>query len=228
MGLESILAGIGGGLISGVGSVYNNERNIDFQRETNAANAALTRESWSRDDNAIQRRVSDLRAAGLSPVLAAGVGASNSAPIQVRSPEAGDNVANSALQGAMTSASIAATHAAADASKQQADATRLGVETAKATQAANIAAALSQAQRAQSDAVAASAAAGIAAKDWKVYEKTGVNPARSGGTLGLIGNALSAVDSGKYRKQLDEILDNASKANRKSVEDSGLNKWPWE
>ena len=48
-----------------------NEQNIAFQRETNAKNEALMRESWLRDDNAVQRRTKDLEAAGMSPLLAA-------------------------------------------------------------------------------------------------------------------------------------------------------------
>ena len=71
----------------GLGSfvnIFNNERNlaaqrmanemnlqlgrenIALQRETNAQNERLMRESWSREDNAVQRRMADLKAAGVS------------------------------------------------------------------------------------------------------------------------------------------------------------------
>ena len=65
-----------------------NEQNIAFQRETNAKNEALMRESWLRDDNAVQRRTKDLEAAGMSPLLAAGSAAGNSGTVSMQSPEA--------------------------------------------------------------------------------------------------------------------------------------------
>lgn len=65
-------SGLAGGILGTVG-----------QWMTNRRNEGLMRESWEREDTAVQRRVADLKAAGLSPVLAAGQGASSSAPIQL-------------------------------------------------------------------------------------------------------------------------------------------------
>lgn len=53
------------------------------QEETNKKNEELMRESWAREDNAVQRRKNDLIAAGFSPTLAAGSAAQASGPINL-------------------------------------------------------------------------------------------------------------------------------------------------
>lgn len=77
-----------GSLVGAGAAIYNNERNIAFQKETNEKNEALMRESWAREDNAYQRKAADLKAAGLSQTLAAGgSGSAAGSPIQVKAPE---------------------------------------------------------------------------------------------------------------------------------------------
>lgn len=61
----------------------NADRNFALQQEQVAWQKAMQKEAWNREDNAVQRRVDDLRAAGLSPTLAAGSAASSSSPITI-------------------------------------------------------------------------------------------------------------------------------------------------
>lgn len=63
----------GGSLLSGIGQQIQGHQNRAYHEK-------MTREQWSREDNAVQRRVEDLKAAGLSPVLAAGSAATTSPP----------------------------------------------------------------------------------------------------------------------------------------------------
>lgn len=100
--------------------------NLDYQRETNVKNEALMRESWMRDDNAVQRRAEDMRAAGMSPLLAAGDAASNSGPTNMQAPHDQRHAIDfsGALNSLMQGMAIQKTVADMDAQKQQIELSR--------------------------------------------------------------------------------------------------------
>jgi hypothetical protein len=92
---------------------------------TNRQNEGLMRESWARDDNAVQRRAEDLEKAGMNPLLAAGGAAQSGSPIQLRAPEYG-NVAEGAIKGAQAAKDVSLTEA--QGNLMQANARKANVE----------------------------------------------------------------------------------------------------
>lgn len=80
MGLGAASLGIGAA--ANVGNLYMQYKNYKYQK-------GLQKKMFSREDTATQRRIRDLRAAGLSPTLAAGGAAGAGAPIKVTPPQSG-------------------------------------------------------------------------------------------------------------------------------------------
>jgi hypothetical protein len=119
-----VLDGVLGGLLSGVGQAASSWMNWQSQKDTNALNESLTREQWSRDDNAVQRRSADMAAAGINPLMAAGSPAASSAPARMEAPQVQGNVALSAIQGAAASQGIAQSQAQTALTQAQADKTK--------------------------------------------------------------------------------------------------------
>lgn len=62
-------------------------KNYALQKDTFDWQKEMQGRTWEREDNAVQRRASDLENAGLSKTLAAGSAASASGPIQLQTPE---------------------------------------------------------------------------------------------------------------------------------------------
>lgn len=87
MGSLMSIAQLGLSAYNMYGQQQNYDQNYDWQRAVFGYNVGLQNTMFNREDTAVQRRVADLEAAGLSPVLAAGQPANAGPVIHTTAPE---------------------------------------------------------------------------------------------------------------------------------------------
>ena len=121
---------------TGLGFISNavtNGLNYKLQKDNLAYQKDLQKIMFSREDNAVQRRVSDLRKAGLSPVLAAGSSASAGPVVSTSAPQRASDL-NGYLALAQVGTMLAQQQRAqteADIARQQLKQSKIATDNAK-------------------------------------------------------------------------------------------------
>lgn len=176
--MSEALATIGSGLLGGLGSIFNNERNLNSQREAQDYSKWLNEKTWEREDNAVRRRMFDLKAGGLSPVLAAGSSAQAGSPIKIDPAMSQDSLGTEGMISGVTKA----------AQTQQ---------SLMATRAAQ-----AQTELIKQQTLKARAETGIAALDEQFYRLTGKRPGASTNAIEDLVKFFSTPEGKKLKEKL--------------------------
>lgn len=184
---------LGGAALGGIGSIFNNERNLAFQKDAQEWNKWAQEKTWAREDNAVQRRVADLKLAGLHPTLAAGNAAQAGSPTKIDPVNSEDSLGTEGmLNGAQRAAQTQQSIMAARAAKAQTELIEQNAQKAKIE-------------------------TGIAAVDLKHYAATGRWPRTAGNSIADnindivklwnsgVGKTIQNAASDAYHKVQDDL-----------------------
>jgi len=173
---------------------------------TNAQNMALQRTQWQREDNSMQRRMADLSAAGMNPVLAAGgSGSPTSITAHMQAPELPMDMVSNAVSADLSRQQMARTKADTQKAEMERDFYRdvygddLVKEAAKQSVIQGANQQIWAADNARKTGEALDLGNQVKSHDFEILKRTGVL-SNVGGDLaqlinagGLIGQALNAL-----------------------------------
>ena len=188
------LSGLSNSIFGGLNFWQQNE-NLKYQKR-------LQQQIFAREDNAVQRRVADLRAAGLSPVLAAGSAASAGSAIQTQPPQfAGMNPQISE----MAQVKLALTQADKNISNTIEQNKLLKMQQLKAAADTNLSRVLAdrnevESQRIKADSELIKAKTNITQHDYGIFSRTGTTSQGGHWTNDLRNLVNSAASTGKAIK----------------------------